>query len=37
MLRRVTPAVVSITVMARVPAEDNPLYRNPSRAKFGTS
>jgi S1-C subfamily serine protease len=36
MLRRVMPAVVSITVRARVPAEDNPLYKNPYfRRYFG--
>ena len=28
MLRRVLPAVVSITVQAREPAEDNPLYKD---------
>jgi hypothetical protein len=26
MLRKVMPAVISITAQARVPAEDNPLY-----------
>jgi Do/DeqQ family serine protease len=36
MLRRVMPAVVSITVQARVPAEDNPLYKDPYfRRYFG--
>lgn len=36
MLRKVMPAVVSITVQARVPAEDNPLYKDPFyRRKFG--
>jgi Do/DeqQ family serine protease len=35
-LRRVMPAVVSITVQARAPAEDNPLYKDPFfRRYFG--
>jgi Do/DeqQ family serine protease len=29
MLRRVMPAIVSITVQARAPAQDNPLYKDP--------
>lgn len=33
-LRRVTPAVVSITVLARVPNEDNPLYKDPYYRRF---
>lgn len=28
-LRKVMPAVVSITAQAREPAEDNPLYKDP--------
>lgn len=36
MLRKVMPAVVSITVQTRVPAEDNPLYKDPFyRRQFG--
>jgi len=34
MLRQVMPAVVSITVLARIPAEDNPLYRDPYYRRF---
>jgi Do/DeqQ family serine protease len=34
MLRRVMPGVVSITVEAREPAEDNPLYRDPYYRQF---
>lgn len=34
MLRRVMPAVVSITVEARVPAEDNPLYKDPFYRRY---
>jgi len=34
MLRRVMPAVVSITVLTRVPAEDNPLYKDPYYRRF---
>jgi S1-C subfamily serine protease len=34
MLRRVMPGVVSITVQAREPAEDNPLYRDPYYRQF---
>src|SRR6516225_10991960 len=35
-LRRVMPAVVSITVQARQPGEDNPLYKDPFfRRYFG--
>jgi len=34
MLRKAMPAVVSITVQARVPAEDNPLYRDPFYRRF---
>lgn len=38
MLRRVMPAVVSITVQAQVLAEDNPLYKDPFyRRYFGGS
>ncbi len=33
-LRRVTPAVVSITVLARVPTEDNPLYKDSYYRRF---
>ena len=36
MLRKVLPAVVSITVQASAPAEDNPLYKDPFfRRYFG--
>jgi Do/DeqQ family serine protease len=34
MLRRVMPAVVAITVQARAPAEDNPLYKDPFFRRF---
>jgi serine protease DegQ len=34
MLRRATPAVVSITVQAREPAEDNPLYKDPFYRRY---
>src|SRR3982751_3505567 len=34
MLRKVMPSVVSITVQARVPAEDNPLYRDPFYRRY---
>jgi Do/DeqQ family serine protease len=34
MLRQVMPAVVSITVQAREPAEDNPLYKDPYYRQF---
>ena len=34
MLRKVLPAVVSITVQARVPAEDNPLYKDPYYRRY---
>ncbi|MFL5284684.1 MAG: trypsin-like peptidase domain-containing protein [Rhodopila sp.] len=34
MLRKAMPAVVSITVQARVPAEDNPLYRDPFYRRY---
>ena len=34
MLRQVMPAVVSITVQAREPAEDNPLYKDPYYRRF---
>jgi Do/DeqQ family serine protease len=34
MLRRVMPAVVSITVQAREPAEENPLYKDPFYRRF---
>ena len=34
MLRRIMPAVVSITVQAREPAEDNPLYQDPFYRRF---
>lgn len=38
MLRRVVLAVVSITVQAREPAENNPLYKDPFyRRYFGDS
>src|SRR6516225_5440671 len=33
-LRRVLPAVVSITVQARAPAEENPLYKDPFYRRF---
>jgi Do/DeqQ family serine protease len=33
-LRRVMPAVVSITVQARAPAEDNPLYKDPFYRRY---
>jgi Do/DeqQ family serine protease len=34
MLRKVMPAVVSITVQAREPAEDNPLYKDPFYRRY---
>lgn len=34
MLRKVMPAVVSITVQAREPAQDNPLYQDPYYRRF---
>ena len=34
MLRKVMPAVVSVTVQARGPAEDNPLYKDPFYRQF---
>ena len=33
-LRRVLPAVVSITVQARAPAEENPLYKDPFYRRY---
>jgi serine protease DegQ len=37
MLRQIMPAVVSITVLSRAPAEDNPLYSDPFyRRYFGS-
>jgi serine protease DegQ len=37
MLARVTPAVVNISVMARDPAESNPLLRDPFFRRFSCS
>jgi Do/DeqQ family serine protease len=34
MLRQVMPAVVSVTVQARAPQEDNPLYRDPYYRRY---
>jgi len=34
MLRKAMPTVVSVTVQARVPAEDNPLYRDPFYRRY---
>ena len=34
MLRQIMPAVVSITVLSRAPAEDNPLYRDPFYRRY---
>lgn len=34
MLRKVMPTVVSITVQAREPAEDNPLYKDPFYRRY---
>jgi S1-C subfamily serine protease len=34
MLRQVMPAVVSITVQARAPVEDNPLYKDPFYRRY---
>lgn len=34
MLRKVMPAVVSVTVQAREPAEDNPLYKDPFYRRY---
>jgi serine protease DegQ len=34
MLRKVLPAVVSVTVQARAPAEDNPLYKDPFYRRY---
>lgn len=34
MLRRVMPSLVSITVQARVPGEDNPLYKDPFYRRY---
>ena len=34
LLERVTPAVVSVSVSSRVPAEENPLFRDPFFRRF---